>query len=549
MLIDDGVIVTDSEPWRVAADKLLDVRVPSTLAGVLQARIDGLPPAEKAALQQASVVGHVFWDEALQRIAPLADDALDGLMRRELAYGRETSAFEGTREFVFKHHVLHQVAYQGVLKQSRREQHRLTADWLVVRSGDRASEYFGLIAEHYERAGDVANAVEYLRRAGEDAARSYVNQAALDFLGRALALVPDDDAKTRFELLSTRRSVYSNTGRRDEQEADVRALEQLAEQIDDAARARASGFRTSFALVTGDYPATAAAAARTVELGAASGERGAVLLARLQLGARAAVPGRRRECAAAHRAVARAGARDRRPARRELDPDAARHPRDAARPLRLARGYYQQALELARAIGHRSVESGVINNLGETEQPARQLRRRVRAVPVGPAPVRRDRPAHGRFLPALQHGAHRRIARPGGRGDRLDDRGERNGPARQGSRPAGEPARRARPCAQGARRVGRGGRVLSRGAIAIYREIGRPTMPPEPIAGLARLALARGDTAAALATIAEVVAHFDGGGSVDGTEDPLWIYLTCHQVLPRPTRRVARPSSSRRTGA
>ena len=140
MLIDDGVIVTDREPWRVSADKLLDVRVPSTLAGVLQARIDSLPPEEKSALQQASVIGHVFWDEALQRIAPAAGAALDGLTRRELAYGRETSAFEGTREFVFKHHVLHQVAYQGVLKQTRREQHRVTADWLVVRSGDRASD-------------------------------------------------------------------------------------------------------------------------------------------------------------------------------------------------------------------------------------------------------------------------------------------------------------------------------------------------------------------------------------------------------------------------
>ena len=111
-------------------------------------------------------------------------------MRRELAYGRETSAFEGTREFVFKHHVLHQVVYHSVLKGPRREQHRSTADWLVVRSGDRAGEYFGLIADHYERAGDVTNAVEYLRRAGEDAARSYVGVAALDFINRALALVP-----------------------------------------------------------------------------------------------------------------------------------------------------------------------------------------------------------------------------------------------------------------------------------------------------------------------------------------------------------------------
>jgi len=68
-------------------------------------------------------------------------------------------------------------------------------------------------------------------------------------------------------------------------------------------------------------------------------------------------------------------------------------------------------------------------------------------------------------------------------------------------------------------------------ALALFREIGRANMPSEPIAGLARVALARGDVAGAMATIAEVVAHFDGGGSADGTEDPLWIYLTCHDVL------------------
>ena len=278
MLIDDGVIVTEEEPWRVVAEKLLDVNVPGTLAGVIQARIDGLPPPEKLALQQASVVGHVFWDEALQRIAPTATESLDGLTRRELAYGRETSAFEGTREFVFKHHVLHQVVYHSVLKGPRREQHRSTADWLVVRSGDRASEYFGLIADHYERAGDVTNAVEYLRRAGEDAAQSYVNEAALDFLGRALALVPESDAAMRFSLIATRRTVYSAAGRRAEQAADVETLEKLAETIgDDARRARAAGVRASLALVTGDYPSATAAAQRAVALAEAAGEQGAAL--------------------------------------------------------------------------------------------------------------------------------------------------------------------------------------------------------------------------------------------------------------------------------
>ena len=70
-----------------------------------------------------------------------------------------------------------------------------------------------------------------------------------------------------------------------------------------------------------------------------------------------------------------------------------------------------------------------------------------------------------------------------------------------------------------------------RESVSIYHEIGRPTMPPEPIAGLARLALARGAVVEAMHLIADVIGHFDAGGTVDGTEDPLWIYLTCHQVL------------------
>src|SRR4029079_11453102 len=53
MLIDDGVIVAEPEGWRVLPDKLLVARVPPTLTGVLQARLDALAPRERRALQQA----------------------------------------------------------------------------------------------------------------------------------------------------------------------------------------------------------------------------------------------------------------------------------------------------------------------------------------------------------------------------------------------------------------------------------------------------------------------------------------------------------------
>jgi class 3 adenylate cyclase/tetratricopeptide (TPR) repeat protein len=531
MLIDDGVIVTDSEPWRVVADKLLDVHVPTTLAGVLQARIDGLPMPEKAALQQASVIGHVFWDEALRRIAPMSTDWLEALMRRELTYGRETSTFEGTREFVFKHHVLHQVAYQSVLMRSRREHHRVTADWLVLRSGDRASEYFGLIADHYEKAGDVANAVTYLRKAAEDAARGYVNGAALEYIGRALALVPADDAAARFALLLTRRAVYSNIGKRSEQAADVAQLEELAERLDDdAARARATGFHASLALVMADYPTVCAAAERAVALATQAGIVDVAAMARLNWGRALQAQG---DYAGAERHVEEGLALARRIGDLRLESTTTGQLGILAFQVGrygAARSYYQRALELARSIGDRLIESGMLNNLGETERTLGNYEASFEVFQAG----RRICAEIGQRLAdaymlcniahvTLQRGDAAESLAWAGQSSELADRlGDRD-----------LQAALANVSGHALAALGRLDEAEERyrASAALFRAIGRTTMPYEPLAGLARVALARGDVAAARATVDEIVAHFDGGGSVDGTEDPLWIHLTCHDVL------------------
>src|SRR5436190_18658337 len=130
-----------------------------------------------------------------------------------------------------------------------------------------------MMADHYERAADTTNAFIYLRKAGDDAARKFVNEVALDYLGRALELTPQDDAATRFSLLETRRGVYSNTGRRDEQAEDIAALEKVAEELDDDAfRARAAARRAALALLFGDYPGVVVAAGRAVAWAEAAGD-------------------------------------------------------------------------------------------------------------------------------------------------------------------------------------------------------------------------------------------------------------------------------------
>ncbi len=102
MLIEDGVVIPDEETWQIDLTRLEEVDVPSTLAGVLQARFDSLPPQERTVLQQASVVGRLFWDRIVAYIQAEegnGDDpaliplALTSLRNRELVYRHEESAF------------------------------------------------------------------------------------------------------------------------------------------------------------------------------------------------------------------------------------------------------------------------------------------------------------------------------------------------------------------------------------------------------------------------------------------------------------------------
>ena len=75
MLIEDGVIRGGEGRWQVELERLAEARVPPTLTGVLQARLDSLPGEERAVLQRASVVGRLFWDTAVAKLA--ADEAVD----------------------------------------------------------------------------------------------------------------------------------------------------------------------------------------------------------------------------------------------------------------------------------------------------------------------------------------------------------------------------------------------------------------------------------------------------------------------------------------
>jgi class 3 adenylate cyclase/tetratricopeptide (TPR) repeat protein len=210
MLVEDGVILRGEAHWHVELDHLADVRVPPTLTGVLQARLDSLPAQEKAVLQRASVVGRVFWDGAVAALEAGEAGRIDGkelqplleaARGQELVFRRERSTFEAAQEYIFKHAVLREVTYETVLLKLRKVYHAQVAAWLEVHAGERLGEYLSLIAGHHERAGDQAKATDFLRRAGEELLRISAYRDAIAALERALALLTEDDEAGQAALL------------------------------------------------------------------------------------------------------------------------------------------------------------------------------------------------------------------------------------------------------------------------------------------------------------------------------------------------------------
>lgn len=197
MMIESGTILKGAQAWRVDAERLRDLRVPPTLTGVLQARIDRLSVPEKIVMHRASVVGRVFWDDAVAHLGEpdaLTDRAevpaaLENLLSKELVFGRAQSAFSDAHEYLFKNAILRDVTYEQVLKSQRRLYHRQAADWLIEKSGDRASEYAALIAEHFDRAGENNLSADWYCRAAQAAEEAFASETVINYYTRALALM------------------------------------------------------------------------------------------------------------------------------------------------------------------------------------------------------------------------------------------------------------------------------------------------------------------------------------------------------------------------
>jgi hypothetical protein len=130
------------------------------------------------------------------------------------------------------------VTYDTVLREARREGHARAGRWLAERVGDRAGEFLGITAAHFERAGESAQALDYYDRARKDASERFAHAAALAYTEGALRHSALTTPMWHYHLLMSKQVYLENLGRLDESARVVEAMASLAEERDsDALRA------------------------------------------------------------------------------------------------------------------------------------------------------------------------------------------------------------------------------------------------------------------------------------------------------------------------
>ena len=204
LLRDRGILVRMSGSWRL--DTAGEIPMPSGVHGLIAARIDTLSNEQKALLQNAAVVGKVFWSGAVADIGggdPVGvERELHELSRRELVRAVRRSSVQDEREFTFWHALVRDVAYSQIPRALRAEKHVAAARWLERIAGDRAEDHAEILASHYVTALDLLpadarghhhlreEAVRYLELAGDRALGLDIETAERDYR-RALDLTPD----------------------------------------------------------------------------------------------------------------------------------------------------------------------------------------------------------------------------------------------------------------------------------------------------------------------------------------------------------------------
>ncbi len=550
------------------------LELPTSLHSLVLSRIDHLSARQQLVLKVASVLGRRFGFQMFQQVYP-ASDASE-ILHRELetlshADLTPLDTPEPELAYLFKHIVTQEAAYESLTYATRAVLHEQVGDYIERTIGELGAGSVDLLAYHYFLSNNLPKKRHYLRRAGEAAAARYANLAALEYLNRALALVPTDDVLDQYLLLAQREQVFALQGAREEQASDLAHLAELAIQLGNPVQqAEVAVRQANYAYLIGDYEQAISAAMHAVALAEAA-QMPAVAAHAQQEWAWALI-GQGNYVAAREQATRclqlSQAAGDQRITGRAYQAlgEIAGYQGDHAAEY----AFYQDGLAITHTIGDRRTEGNLLNNLGvaAVEQGDYAAARTFQEQNLRITNEIGNRRGQGFALGNLGDVAARqgdyqaaqeyleqclRIMRAVGsrQGEAIALWNLSKVACLQGDYPPAE--RFARDSLAIAQQIGdqysvagaqmalgdvllRLGRIpeaeqACSAAFEVRQVMNQQHLADEAQAGLARVDLARGDPNAARERLTVLIDYILQGGTLEGVEDLLLILLTCCEVL------------------
>jgi predicted ATPase len=201
-LFDEGALVRNGAVK--IARSLSQLRLPPTVQGILASRIDRLPVEQKELLQTLAVIGRESPLGLIRKVADKAEPQLERMLAdlRTAEFIYEQPVLTDA-EYIFKHALTQEVAYNSLLIGRRKLLHERAGHALESMFAEQLDDHLGQLAHHYSRSDNVSKAVEYLGRAGQQALQRSAHADAIGSLTAALDLLqrlPDSPDRIQREL-------------------------------------------------------------------------------------------------------------------------------------------------------------------------------------------------------------------------------------------------------------------------------------------------------------------------------------------------------------
>jgi tetratricopeptide (TPR) repeat protein len=236
-LLENGTIGRQDGKYIVNAD-ISDAQIPETIQGIIAARMDRLENNLKQTIQVASVIGRDFAYTILHSITGMKEELKSSLLNLQgLEFIHEKQLFPEL-EYIFKHALIQEVAYDSLLIARRKEIHQKIGEAIEQLHSERLEEYSGILAYHFHKAEDQEKAYDYYIHAGDRAAGKYSNEEAINSYHQARSIIEQFSATQevkikKISLYTSITNLYFIRGMPDQMLEVLQTGEKLAKELND----------------------------------------------------------------------------------------------------------------------------------------------------------------------------------------------------------------------------------------------------------------------------------------------------------------------------